>query len=79
MKVNTDGKIGPMVQNPVLCRIFMVGLLSQVMDNAIGNVVNAIVVNDAVITVRAKPGGRREHWKQEPQGHGSDHEQREQS
>jgi hypothetical protein len=33
-------KIGPMIQNPgrVLCYTFIVWLLSQVMDNAIGNV-----------------------------------------
>jgi hypothetical protein len=39
-------KIGPMIQNPgrVLCYTFMVWLLSQVMDNAIGNVVNVNVV-----------------------------------
>jgi hypothetical protein len=35
-------KIGPMIQNPgrVLCYIFMMGLLSQVMDNVIVNMVN---------------------------------------
>jgi hypothetical protein len=35
-----------MIQNPgrVLCHIFMMGLLSQVMDNAIVNVVNVNVV-----------------------------------
>jgi hypothetical protein len=39
-------KIGPMTQNPgkVLCHILMVWLLSQVMDNAIGNVVNMIIL-----------------------------------
>jgi hypothetical protein len=39
-------KIGPMIQNPgrVLCYTFMVWLLSQVMDNAIGNMVNVNVV-----------------------------------
>jgi hypothetical protein len=46
-------KIGPMLQNPgrVLCRIFMMGLLSQVMDNAIVNVVNVNVVNVNVVNV----------------------------
>ena len=46
-------KIGPMIQNPgrVLCHIFMVGLLSQVMDNAIGNV---NVVNDSAIMAGGK-------------------------
>jgi hypothetical protein len=40
-------KIGPMIQNPgrVLLHIFMVGLLRQVMDNKIVNVVNMNVVN----------------------------------
>jgi hypothetical protein len=49
-------KIGPMIQNPgsVLCHIFMVGLLSQVMDNAIGNVVNVNVVKDSVILAGGK-------------------------
>ena len=46
-------KIGPMIQNPgrVLFHIFMVGLLSQVMDNAIGNV---NVVNDSAIMAGGK-------------------------
>jgi hypothetical protein len=35
-----------MIQNPgrVLCYTFMVWLLSQVMDNALGNVVNVNIV-----------------------------------
>jgi hypothetical protein len=49
-------KIGPMIQNPggVLCHIFMVGLLSQVMDNAIGNMVNVKEVKDSVILAGGK-------------------------
>jgi hypothetical protein len=49
-------KIGPMIQNPggVLCHIFMMGLLSQVTDNAIGNVVNANPVKDSAIPAWGK-------------------------
>jgi Na+/H+ antiporter NhaD/arsenite permease-like protein len=41
-------KIGPMIQNPgsVLRYIFMMGLLSQVMDNAIVNMVNVNAVKE---------------------------------
>jgi hypothetical protein len=48
-------KIGPMKQNPgwVLCHIFMVGLLSQVMDNAIVNV-NVVKAKDSAILSRGK-------------------------
>jgi hypothetical protein len=50
-------KIGPMKQNPgwVLCHIFMVGLLSQVMDNLIMNVnVNMVKVKDSAILAGGK-------------------------
>jgi hypothetical protein len=49
-------KIGPMIQNSgrVLFHIFMVGLLSQVMDNAIVNGVNVNVVNDSAILAGGK-------------------------
>ena len=49
-------KIGPMIQNPggMLCHIFMVGLLSQVMDNAIGNMVNVKEVKYSVILAGGK-------------------------
>jgi hypothetical protein len=45
-----------MIQNPgrVVCHIFMVGLLSQVMDNAIGNVGNVNMVNDSAILAGGK-------------------------
>jgi hypothetical protein len=49
-------KIGPMIQNPgrVLCYTFMVWLLSQVMDNAIMNVVNVVKAKDSAILTGGK-------------------------
>jgi hypothetical protein len=45
-----------MIQNPggVLCHIFMVGLLSQVMDNESGNVVNENAVKNSAIPAGEK-------------------------